>query len=81
MTSIILKSVIILCTILLEVTDVALYIKQSLQCSLIKQFSTSIPMLLEQLAVEITIQGSKNIIISCMYRSPNGDFNNFNTIQ
>ena len=34
---------------------VALYIKQSLQCSLIKQFSTSIPMLLEQLAVEITI--------------------------
>ena len=57
---------------------VALYIKQSLQCSLIKQFSTSIPMLLEQLAVEITIQGSKNIVISCMYRSPNGDFNKFN---
>ena len=57
---------------------VALCIKQSLQCSLIKQFSTSIPMLLEQLVVEITIQGSKNIIISCMYRSPNGDFNNFN---
>ena len=49
---------------------VALYIKQSLQCSLIKQFSTSIPMLLEQLAVEITIQGSKNIVISA-----NGDFN------
>ena len=56
----------------------ALYIKQSLQCSLIKQFSTSIPMLLEQLAVEITIQGNKNIVIGCMYRSPNGDFNKFN---
>ena len=47
---------------------VALYIKQSLQCSLMKQFSTSIPMLLEQLAVQITIQGSKNVIIGCMYR-------------
>ena len=57
---------------------VALYIKQSLQCSLIKQFSTSIPMLLERLAVEITIQGNKNIVIGCMYRSPNGDFNKFN---
>ena len=57
---------------------VALYIKQSLQCSLIKQFSTSIPMLLEQLAVEITIQGNKNIVIGCMYRSQNGDFNKFN---
>ena len=57
---------------------VALYIKQSLQCSLIKQFITSIPMLLEQLAVEITIQGNKNIVIGCMYRSPNGDFNKFN---
>ena len=57
---------------------VALYIKQSLQCSLIKQFSTSIPMLMDQLTVEITIQGSKNVIIGCMYRSPNGDFNKFN---
>ena len=57
---------------------VAFYIKQSLQCSLIKQFSTSIPMLLEQLTVEITIQGSKNVIISCMYRRPNGDFNKCN---
>ena len=55
----------------------ALYIKQSLQCSLIKQFSTSIPMLLEQITVEITIQGSKNIIVGCMYRSPNGDFSKF----
>ena len=54
---------------------VALYIKQSLQCSLIRQLSTSIPMLLEQLAVEITNQGSKNVNISCMHRSPNGDFN------
>ena len=35
-------------------------------------------MLLEQLAVEITIQGSKNIVIGCMYRSPNGDFTKFN---
>ena len=43
---------------------VALNIKQSLQCSLIKQFSASISVLLEQLAVEITIQGSKNVIIS-----------------
>ena len=34
-------------------------------------------MLLEQLAVEITIQGGKNVIISCMYRSPNGDFNKY----
>ena len=57
---------------------VALYIKQSLQCSLIKQLSTSIPMKFEQLAVEIIIQGSKNVIISCMYRSPNGIFNKFN---
>ena len=57
---------------------VALYIKQYLQCSLIKQFSTSIPMLLEQFAVEITFHGSKNVIISCMYRSPNGDFNKLN---
>ena len=38
---------------------VALCIKQSLQCSLIRQFNTSIPMLLEQFAVEITIQGTK----------------------
>ena len=56
----------------------ALYIKQSLLCSLIKQFSTSISMWLEQLTVEVTIQGSKNVIISCMYRRTSGDFNAFN---
>ena len=56
---------------------VALYMKQSLLCSLIKQFSTSISMWFEQLTVEVTIQGSKNVIISCMYRCPNGDFNTF----
>ena len=35
-------------------------------------------MLLEQLTVEIIIQGSKNVIMSCFYRSPNGDFNKLN---
>ena len=35
-------------------------------------------MLLEQLTVEITIHGSKNVIMSCMYRSPSDDCNKFN---
>ena len=33
---------------------------------------------MDQLTVEITIQGSKDVIIGCMHRSRNGDFNKFN---
>ena len=35
-------------------------------------------MLMEQLAAEITIQGRKNVIMSCMYRSPTGDYGKCN---
>ena len=43
-----------------------------------KQFSIAILMLLQQLAVEIAVPGSKKVVLSCMYRRPNGGFNKFN---
>ena len=58
--------------------DVALYIRESLGCSLIKYFISAIPMLLEQLILKIHIQCDKNVVLSCICRSPNGGFNIFN---
>ena len=49
-----------------------------MQYTLIKQLSTAIPILLAQLTIVIAIQGKKNVIISCIYRSHNGDFDKFN---
>ncbi len=48
----------------------ALYVDTALRCNLIKSMSVTIENLLECVTIEIDIERSKNIIISCVYRSP-----------
>ncbi len=49
---------------------VALYVDTALRCHLIKSMSVTIENLLECVTIEIDIETSPNIIISCVYRSP-----------
>nr|XP_055059783.1 uncharacterized protein LOC129443303 [Misgurnus anguillicaudatus] len=48
---------------------VALYVDTALRCKLIKSMSLTIENILECLTIEIEIERSKNIIISCVYRT------------
>ncbi len=47
-----------------------MYIDIELRCNLIKSISVTIENLMECVTIEIDIERSKNIIISCVYRSP-----------
>ncbi len=47
-----------------------MYVDTALRCNLFKSMSVTIENLLEYVTIEIDIETSTNIIISCVYRSP-----------
>lgn len=48
------------------------------KCSLINKMTTNIDNVLECLTIEIFVENSKNIIITCVYRMPGSCLNTFN---
>lgn len=56
---------------------VALYVDTALRCSLIKSMSRTIENILECLTIEINIERSKNIVMSCVYRTPGTSIETF----
>ena len=57
---------------------VALYVDQSLGCKMVPSMSTTIDGIMECLTIEIIVAESKNIIISCIYRTPGSCIDIFN---
>lgn len=49
---------------------VAIYVDSNLQSNLVNNMSTSIDNVLECVTVEVKIEKRKNLIVSCMYRTP-----------
>lgn len=49
---------------------VALYVDTALRCSMVNCMSNTIENILECLTIEIDVEKSKNITISCVYRTP-----------
>ena len=56
---------------------VGIYIKSSLECELLKSYSTSHPSLYQSIFLEIKNKTKKNIIIGCVYRHPSPPISNF----
>lgn len=57
---------------------VALYVDNDLSCKIVDSLSTTIEGVLECLSVEIVVLKSKNIIVSCLYRTPGSCLDLFN---
>ncbi len=57
---------------------VALYVKSALKCKVIKNMTTVIDNLLECITIEINVEKSKNILVSCIYRGPGTCITQFN---
>ena len=57
---------------------VALYVDSSLKCNLMPSMSTTVDGIMECLTVEIIVPDSKNIIITCIYRTPGSCIDTFN---
>jgi hypothetical protein len=56
---------------------VALYVDTALRCTMLKSMTINIDDILESLTIEITVEKSKNIIISCVYRTPGSCLDTF----
>lgn len=56
---------------------VALYVKSSYHCEMVNTMSFSLENVMECVTVEIKCENSKNIIISCVYRTPGSSINQF----
>lgn len=57
---------------------VALFVKTGLDCMVLDNMIFSVENLMECLSIEIKCKKSKNIVISCIYRSPGSCIDNFN---
>ena len=57
---------------------VALYIDSNLKCKVVEAMTINIDNILECLTVEIVPENAKNIVISCVYRTPNSSMEIFN---
>ena len=57
---------------------VAVYINNKFNCKLLNDQYLSIENVCECVTVEICLKKSKNIIISCIYRTPDSQIDNFN---
>lgn len=57
---------------------VAIYVKDSFNVKVIESMTIAIPNILECLTIEICLEKSKNILISCVYRKCGGDITIFN---
>ena len=49
---------------------VAVYVDTALRCRIVKNMSDTIYNFIEYLTIEIIVEKSKNIMISCVYRTP-----------
>ena len=56
---------------------VALYVSTDLNCSGVKSATNNIENIMECLTIELTIEKSKNILISCVYRNPDSCMDTF----
>ena len=57
---------------------VALFVMSSLKCKVIGDMTTVIDNLMECVTIEIIVERSKNILISCIYRTPGTCIDQFN---
>ena len=57
---------------------VAIYVDQSLRCSTVPSMTTTRDGIMECLTIEIDLAESKNVIISCVYRTPGSCLDIFN---
>ena len=58
---------------------VMLYVAKHFDFNLVESMSVCIDDLVETVTVELSVKKDKNILISCIYRSPGGNLMNFNT--
>ena len=58
---------------------VMLFVSKLFDFTLVNAMSVCIDDLVETVTVELDIKDGKNVLISCMYRSPGGNVDNFNT--
>ena len=56
---------------------VALYVNSSLKCKTIENKCICVDGNFECITVELSVNGSKNIILACVYRKPGGNINEF----
>ncbi len=52
---------------------VVLYVHDSLKVNKIEQFSLEMHNILESITLEIIVESGKNVIVSCIYRTPGSD--------
>ncbi len=57
---------------------VVLYVNNAFKCKKVETMSTSVENIMEMVTVEINIEGHKNILISCVYRTPGSCPDTFN---
>lgn len=57
---------------------VAIYVDSALRCNMLSSMSTTIEGIMECVTLEIHVADSKNIIISCVYRTPGSCLDTFN---
>ncbi|KAL7377214.1 hypothetical protein ABVT39_024048 [Epinephelus coioides] len=57
---------------------VALYVDDALRCRLVKSMSNVVTDIMECLTIEISVEKFKNIVISCVYRTPGSCVDTFN---
>ena len=57
---------------------VASYVSNSLDFKIANKMSTHVNDIMECITVELCINKSKNIIVSCVYRTPGSDIQSFN---
>lgn len=58
--------------------EVAIYVHTALKCSMVKCMVTTVENIMECVTKEIEVEQSKNIIISCVYRTPGTCLDTFN---
>lgn len=56
---------------------VALFVDNSLKYRIVDEMTATLDNILECITIEITIEGAKNIIISCIYRTPGSNIEQF----
>ena len=57
---------------------VALYVDCDLRCSTVQRMTTVLDDIFECLTVEIVLDKTKNIVVSCIYRTPGSCLETFN---
>lgn len=56
---------------------VALYVDKNLRSKLIPNMTTTLEGVMEGLTIEIIMENRRNILVSCLYRAPGSDIENF----